>query len=250
MQLPFAIVPLIRFTSDPARMGGFANKTWVKVLAWSTAILIVALNFRLVINLAQPWIAVAPWRLAIAIPLAAGMLALLAYVWFTKPKAPAARDEDWKGAEVAAGLAAPVYRNILVPLDHSARDHDAIAHAVSLARQHGATLHLLHVEEDATSQLFGAQAATSEVQTGERYFRDIAASLERDGVCVRLSVVAGSSPRDEIVKLAKSSGADLVVMGAHGHTGLKDVIFGNTINGVRHAVSAPVLVVGRGRPRD
>jgi len=33
-------------------------------------------------------------------------------------------------------------------------------------------------------------------------------------------------------------------MGAHGHTGIKDLIFGTTINGVRHAVSAPVLVVG------
>jgi manganese transport protein len=33
-------------------------------------------------------------------------------------------------------------------------------------------------------------------------------------------------------------------MGAHGHRGLKDLIFGNTINGVRHEVGAPVLVVG------
>jgi manganese transport protein len=33
-------------------------------------------------------------------------------------------------------------------------------------------------------------------------------------------------------------------MGAHGHRGVKDLIFGNTINGVRHEVSAPVLVVG------
>jgi len=32
-------------------------------------------------------------------------------------------------------------------------------------------------------------------------------------------------------------------MGAHGHRGLKDLIFGNTINGVRHEIDAPVLVV-------
>jgi manganese transport protein len=32
-------------------------------------------------------------------------------------------------------------------------------------------------------------------------------------------------------------------MGAHGHTGIKDIIFGTTINGVRHKVNAPVLVV-------
>ena len=33
-------------------------------------------------------------------------------------------------------------------------------------------------------------------------------------------------------------------MGAHGHRGVKDLIFGNTINAVRHEIAAPVLVVG------
>ena len=33
-------------------------------------------------------------------------------------------------------------------------------------------------------------------------------------------------------------------MGAHGHRGFQDLIFGNTINGVRHEVKVPVLVVG------
>jgi manganese transport protein len=145
---------------------------------------------------------------------------------------------------VAAGLEAPVYRRILVPLDHTARDRAAIAHAAAMARQHGATIHLLHVEEGAISQLFGPQASTAEVQTGERYFRDILASLEREGLKAELRVVHGRSPRDEIVKAARELRPDLVVMGAHGHTGIQDVIFGNTINSVRHAVPAPVLVVG------
>ena len=45
------------------------------------------------------------------------------------------------------------------------------------------------------------------------------------------------------VSVASPDVADVVVMGAHGHTGLKDLIFGTTIDGVRHAVSAAVLVV-------
>ncbi|HNY41897.1 MAG TPA: universal stress protein, partial [Bryobacteraceae bacterium] len=48
------------------------------------------------------------------------------------------------------------------------------------------------------------------------------------------------------VRTARSSDADLLVMGAHGHKGLKDMIFGATINEVRHSVGVPVLVV-RGR---
>ena len=57
-------------------------------------------------------------------------------------------------------------------------------------------------------------------------------------------MVHGRSPKDEIVKLAREIRPDLIVMGAHGHRGVKDLIFGNTINGVRHEVAAPVLVVG------
>ena len=36
---------------------------------------------------------------------------------------------------------------------------------------------------------------------------------------------------------------DLLIMGAHGHTGFKDLIFGTTINAVRHHVKVPLLVV-------
>jgi len=142
-----------------------------------------------------------------------------------------------------------VYHRILVPLDHSARDRAAIAHAASMARLHGAVIHLLHVEEGAISQLYGTLASTAEEQSGEQYFRDIADSLDRQGHKVELTVVPGRSPRDEIVRVARESKPDLVVMGAHGHTGIKDLIFGNTINGVRHAVSVPVLVVGGTSPR-
>ena len=47
MQLPFAIIPLIHFTSDPAKMGSFRNSAWVRILAWTTALIIIALNVRL-----------------------------------------------------------------------------------------------------------------------------------------------------------------------------------------------------------
>jgi manganese transport protein len=47
MQLPFAVVPLVKFTSDPVKMGEFANRPWVRWLAWSTATLIIALNVEL-----------------------------------------------------------------------------------------------------------------------------------------------------------------------------------------------------------
>jgi manganese transport protein len=243
MQLPFAIIPLIRFTSDRERMGEFANAAWVKVLAWSAAALIVALNLWLVLNEAIPFVREAPWRLWIVGPVGIAIAALLAYVTLARLR-PQSPPVAHPGAAVAADLPSPVYRRILVPLDHSERDRAAIAHAAAMARLHGATIHVLHVEEDATSQLFGALASTAEVHSGEQYFRDIVESLERSGLKAQLIVVPGRNPGSEIVRVARELQPDLVVMGAHGHTGLKDLMFGTTISGVRHAVAAPVLVVG------
>ena len=47
LQLPFAVVPLILFTSDRKKMGEFASPVWVKALAWTTAAIIIALNAKL-----------------------------------------------------------------------------------------------------------------------------------------------------------------------------------------------------------
>jgi manganese transport protein len=53
----------------------------------------------------------------------------------------------------------------------------------------------------------------------------------------------GSDAKREIVDYAREIHPDLMVMGAHGHRQLKDLIFGNTIDPVRHALKVPILVV-------
>ena len=242
MQLPFAIIPLIRFTSDRSRMGEFVNRTWVNVLAWSSAVLIIALNFRLAAGSITPWVEAAPWRAWFVIPAVVGVVFLLGWVTFARPHPPPV-PQLHPGAAVATNLPPLRYRSILVPLDHSNRDRAAVAHAAATAHLHGATIHLLHVEEGATSQLFGPLASTSEVSSGQQYLEDIANSLKANGLDADIRIVHGRSPRAEIIRAARALQPDLVVMGAHGHTGLKDLIFGTTIDGVRHAVSAAVLVV-------
>jgi manganese transport protein len=242
MQLPFAVIPLIRFTNDGERMGEFANRAWVKLLAWSTAVVILALNFWLLFDQSSAWLRADPWRVAAIAPLGAGVLLLLGWVTFANAKVPRRPAPAPEG--VAVDLAAPAYRRILVPLDHTELDRAAITHAAYLARLHSATLHLMHVEEGATSRLFGSMASDAEVHAGEEYFRAIVASLADQGLEADLEIVYGHSPKDEIVKVAQRMKPDLIVMGAHGHRGVKDLMLGNTINGVRHEVDAPVLVVG------
>ncbi len=81
MQLPFAVIPLIHFTNSKQRMGAFANRSWVRVLAWLTAALILVLNVWLVMISVRDWTTDAgPWRVRLElalIPVLAGLALLL-----------------------------------------------------------------------------------------------------------------------------------------------------------------------------
>ncbi|HEY1305062.1 MAG TPA: hypothetical protein VGF24_16005, partial [Vicinamibacterales bacterium] len=54
MQLGFAVWPLMRFTGERAKMGEFVNPTWIKVLGWTTAIIIITLNVKLLVDMFMP----------------------------------------------------------------------------------------------------------------------------------------------------------------------------------------------------
>jgi manganese transport protein len=116
-----------------------------------------------------------------------------------------------------------------------------------MARIYGAKVYLLHVEEGVTSQIYGPAASTAEVEAGEQYLERIAQSLRQQGIAVETAISHSSSPRKAIVRYAERVHPDLVIMGAHGHGGLKDLIFGNTINPVRHNLAVPMLIVRPGK---
>lgn len=240
LQLPFAVIPLIQFTSDRRRMGEFVNPVWVKALAWSAAGLILALNAWLVFrelgrrSAEHPWIGWLGW------PLALGLAGLLG--WMLLSRRAAAGEQPLLPLEPVPAEA-PVYRKILVTLDHTAADAAAVAHAATLARAHRARLLLLHVEEGVTSQVYGAEAQTAEIEAGAAYFTGWQARLRASGLEADLVVIHGRDPKREIVRAARVLAADLLVMGAHGHKGIKDLVYGATINEVRHALDIPVLVV-------
>jgi manganese transport protein len=254
MQLPFAVIPLIHFTNDPSRMGSFANKRWVRWLSWATAAVIVGLNLRLAELSLMDWAngagAWRPFVFAVAVPVALALVALLGWVAIEPAithkrlgRAPVTLPE-LAGAEAEA---APSYHRILLPLDHTSLDRLAVSHAAAMARLHGAKVYLLHVEEGVTSQVYGKDSSTAEVEAGERYLDRIAESLREQGIAVETAISHSSSPRKEIVRYAQEIRPDLVIMGAHGHGGLKDLIFGTTINPVRHKLDAPMLIVRPGK---
>jgi len=54
MQLGFAVWPLMRFTSEKAKMGEFANRLWIRILGWTVAWIIIVLNVKLLMDTFVP----------------------------------------------------------------------------------------------------------------------------------------------------------------------------------------------------
>ncbi|MEN6304309.1 MAG: universal stress protein, partial [Armatimonadia bacterium] len=251
LQLPFAVIPLIHFTSDRRRMGMFANKPWVKLLAWATAAIIVALNVRLVAGSIVQWLNQArEYSLLLTlglVPLASGLGLLLVYValepWLPRWVRRLAQAPERLEPAIGATTVKERYERILVPLDHTPVDRTAVAHAAGMALVHRARLRLLHIEEGVSSQVYGALADDKEVETGEEYLDGILEALRAQGIEAEAVVRSGRKTAEEIVSVAREWKPDLLVMGSHGHKGLSDMVFGTTINAVRHQLSVPLLIV-------
>jgi manganese transport protein len=248
LQLPFAIIPLLQFTNDRNRMGEFASGWKIRAAGWVTAVIVLGLNIWLAAQEIIEWghkagrFAPLVWTISILICI--GLLLLLGAVALQ----PFRRDESKVailGAEQQTRdlLTVQRYRRILVPLDHSQLDRLTLSHAAGIAQRDGARLYLLHVEEGVTSQMYGSEASTAEVEAGRMYLDRLVSALTAMNVNVETAIRHGSRPRTEIVAYAREINADLLVMGAHGHQRLKDLIFGTTIDPVRHALKVPILVV-------
>jgi manganese transport protein len=254
LQLPFAIIPLLQFTNDPRRMGEFATGWKIRATGWVTAAVVLGLNVWLAGQSIADWAAEAGgyaalvWTVSLAI--CGGLLGLLAWITL-QPYRERAQSRLAASKLATLGVEEQTrelvtlqrYRRILVPLDHSRLDRLTLSHAAGLALRDGATLYLLHVEEGVTSQMYGSESSTAEVEAGREYLDRLVASLSEMKIDVETAIRHGSRPRTQIVAYAREIGADLLVMGAHGHQRFKDLIFGTTIDPVRHALNLPILVV-------
>jgi manganese transport protein len=252
LQLPFAVVPLLHFTGERARMGEFANPRWVKVLGWITTAIIIGLNAELVAGTIGDWVASAGprgiWIEIGVVPLAIAVALLLAWLivrpWVIAHRAAETAEAAARSTarEVAARISEPIYRRIGVALDHSPSDSMALEHAAALARHHGAELVLIHVVEGVGGQLHGSESRDQERQGDQAYLEQLARALRQSGASARGVLRFGHPPR-ELSRTVVEEKIDLLVLGSHGHGKIGDWLFGETTGTVRHAVQIPVLAV-------
>ncbi|RPI58786.1 MAG: divalent metal cation transporter, partial [Planctomycetaceae bacterium] len=92
LQLSFAVVPLVKFTSSKIKMGPFANKRWVWALAWAVTLIIIALNGKLAYEEIAYWVSSAgslSWLIQAGVLPATGLLGgLLIWMIFRGERPP------------------------------------------------------------------------------------------------------------------------------------------------------------------
>ncbi|MEP6712162.1 MAG: Nramp family divalent metal transporter [Ferruginibacter sp.] len=245
LQLGFAIIPLIHFVSDKKTMGNFVIKPVTKIMAWLIAIVLVCLNLKMLLNEIVPSFATDSMVIKIII-IVAGLFSasLLIYIilfpMFSK-KEKSTSVKIHGDPVLLDNLTAPVYNKIAVALDFSQNDSKILSAAIGQGTA-DTSYHLLHIVESATAKLHGRESDDYETKKDKERMEFYLQQLTERGIKVTAEIGFKNRVK-EIVRIAKESKADMLVIGAHGHTGIKDLLYGETVNAVRHELKVAVLVV-------
>lgn len=133
------------------------------------------------------------------------------------------------------------FRKIVFPTDFSHTGDAALAFAAGLAREHGAMLYIVHVQEPPAyygggEMYYGTLDPTVEQLTG--LLEDVVPSDPTVRFEHRMLM---GDPADALVQFAKDENADLIVMGTHGRSGLSRMIMGSVAEAVVRRATCPVL---------
>jgi manganese transport protein len=259
LQLSFAVIPLIHFTSNRRNMHEFATPWWGQILAWMTAAIIVALNGKLVVDQIGEWVSkAAEWPTRIGpVPaswvVATGLYGLTAaaaalLVWITiKPfvrLSPAWLPQPSVKINWGETLRARPLSRIGVALEHSPADTEILNRALSLTQTQATPgeLVLLHVVDTPMTRVLGSEIADRETAADERYLSDLVEALRNRGYKARPVLLHGPDPAGELVSHLRHDPVDLLVVGSHGHGLVRDLLLGQTVDRVRHRLEVPMLI--------
>jgi manganese transport protein len=248
LQLGFAIIPLIHFVSDTSKMKGFHISKITQMASWIVALIIVSLNAKLVFNEIQGWLETSENPIILwltVVPLAFGFLLLLLFIVF-KPFITKAKHEfqnhsphklDLQFSEIGTYNT----KRIAVAVDFSSADAVAINSAFELGGT-GAKYTLIHVVETVGAMVYGKNIEDQETLIDAKILREYKETLSQKGYKVKTKLGFGK-PHNVIPEIINKGKFDVLVMGTHGHTGFKDLLFGTTVDKLRHKISIPLFIV-------
>ena len=246
LQLGFAIIPLILFVSDRKTMGVFAINPLTKLAAWIVTCILVYLNMRMVIEQAMAYFLTSDnlfWKIVIILSglIFTGLLLVtFLYPMFNKRRRNVEVQVHPEAKELAP-FEPPSYKRIAVALEFGKKDEVLLSHAIGQAHKDSFFV-LIHVVESASAKVLGKDSNDLETRKDQEHIDYYVDRIKEMGYKA-VGVLGFNDRSREIVKLVKENQTDLLVIGAHGHTGFKDWLYGETIDVVRHELKIPVLVV-------
>ena len=144
------------------------------------------------------------------------------------------------------------YKRILVPIDGSRASNRGLREAIRLAKGQKASLQLVHVVDEHTVLVSGAEVGPYMTnlmlelrKRGSQVLRNAEALVRRNGLkCTAVLLEAQTGPAaDLIVRQAKKARADLIVIGTHGRRGLRRLILGSDAEQIVRTAPVPVMLV-------
>jgi manganese transport protein len=248
MQLGFAIIPLIHFVSDKKTMGAYTIKPFIQVLAWLITAVLVYLNLRMLIGQTVNYFTESDnlfWKIAIVIGGLIFLVLLVTTIFYPlikrKPSNITAQVHEVNQLSLSQLKLPPSYKRIAVALDFSKRDAQLIAHAIGQSKT-DAEFILIHIVESVSAKVLESESDDLETRSDQQKLDDYVHLLREQGIKAQ-SFLGFKRRNKEIVRIVKETSADLLVIGAHGHKGIKDWLYGATIDAVRHQLKIPVLIV-------
>ena len=246
LQLGFAIIPLIHFVSDKKTMGVFTIKPVIQILAWLITSILVYLNIRMVTEQATAYFTTSDntfWKVVIVIGgllFVALLIVAIVYPILTHRRLKNVSLQVHKTAAID-DIQIPTYNRIAVALGFSARDKELIAHAIKESTQ-STNIILIHIVESASAKVLGAESDDFETRKDQEKLDEYVSFLKQKGFDAE-SHLGFRNRQKEIPRIVKETNADLLIIGAHGHSGVRDWLYGETIDAVRHQLKIPVLIV-------
>jgi nucleotide-binding universal stress UspA family protein len=144
------------------------------------------------------------------------------------------------------------YKRILVPVDGSRASHRGLREAMRLAKGQKARLQLVHVVDEHTVLVSGAQMGPYMANLmlvlrkwGRQVLNNAAALVRRHGLkCTTVLLESQAGPAAAlIVRQARKSKADLIVIGTHGRRGVRRLIMGSDAEQIVRTAPVPVMLV-------
>jgi nucleotide-binding universal stress UspA family protein len=133
-------------------------------------------------------------------------------------------------------------KTIVFPTDFSTASDAALEHAATLAKSMGATLLIVHVEEPPLAYGGGELYYGIPEPDSERILKMLEDVKPKDPSVPFTHRLSMGDPAGEIVRIATDEGAELIVLGTHGRTGVTRLLMGSVAEVVVRRAPCPVLV--------